>query len=75
MEKLAFPRCPSDDETKILCHNRGFLLFSLLVQSLFLAPLAKLLKLNLPFHFLLIFPAPIVGSFTLGAVEFYEEIL
>jgi len=39
------------------------------------APVAKLQKLNLPLHFLLVFLAPVIGALALFTVEFYQSIL
>jgi hypothetical protein len=47
------------------------LLLRLFVNSGFFTPFAKLLKFNLSFYFLLIFPAPIIDSFTILASQFY----
>lgn len=55
---------------------RGFLLFlGFLVFGLFLAPFAKLQKLDFSFDFLLVLAGPVVNTLTGSAGEFYESVL
>lgn len=47
------------------------LLFQLLMDSVTSAPLTKLLELNFPLNFLLVFTAPIIYSLAVLARQFY----